>query len=57
MTKIAVPFVQKNNKLYVAASALALVTIFYNIVEGLCRPEDYFPFIMHRGLELIFIGG
>lgn len=35
MTKIAVQFVRKNNKLHAAASALALVTIFYNIVEGL----------------------
>jgi divalent metal cation (Fe/Co/Zn/Cd) transporter len=32
---ISVKFTQKNNKLYAAASALALVTIFYNVVEGL----------------------
>jgi divalent metal cation (Fe/Co/Zn/Cd) transporter len=31
---VALGFVQKNNKLYSFASALALITIAYNIVEG-----------------------
>lgn len=35
MAEISVKLVQKNKKLYAAASALALVTIFYNIIEGL----------------------
>ncbi len=35
MAEISVKFVQKNKKIYAAASALALVTIFYNIVEGM----------------------
>lgn len=35
MTKISGKFLHKNNKLYALASTLALVTIFYNIVEGL----------------------
>ena len=36
MTETRIKFIQKNtNKLYAAASALALVTIFYNIAEGL----------------------
>ncbi len=34
MHAINVGFVQKNTKLYAWASALALITIFYNIVEG-----------------------
>jgi hypothetical protein len=33
MGEIPIKYVQKNKKLYAAASALALVTIFYNIVE------------------------
>jgi divalent metal cation (Fe/Co/Zn/Cd) transporter len=35
MAGISVQFIQKNKKLYAAASALALVTIFYNVIEGL----------------------
>lgn len=35
MMTLKVGFAQKNNKLYAWAKALALVTIFYNIAEGL----------------------
>jgi divalent metal cation (Fe/Co/Zn/Cd) transporter len=35
MQTVAIGFVQKNHTLYKWASALALVTIFYNIAEGL----------------------
>jgi divalent metal cation (Fe/Co/Zn/Cd) transporter len=35
MTRIEAQLVHKNTRLYAAASALALVTIFYNSVEGL----------------------
>ncbi len=35
MQTIAIGFVKDKNKLYARASVLALVTIFYNIVEGL----------------------
>jgi divalent metal cation (Fe/Co/Zn/Cd) transporter len=35
MTTVSIGFVHKNSKLYAWASALALVTIFYNIAEGL----------------------
>ncbi len=35
MQTIAIGFVKDKNKLYARASALALITIFYNIVEGL----------------------
>jgi len=35
MRSLTIGFVQKNNTLYKWASALALVTIFYNIAEGM----------------------
>lgn len=35
MTTLSFGLVQKNNRLYKWASALALITIFYNILEGL----------------------
>lgn len=35
MASISIGFAPKNNKLYAWASVLALVTIFYNIAEGL----------------------
>jgi hypothetical protein len=35
MQTISIGFAPNKNKLYTRASALALVTIFYNIVEGL----------------------
>lgn len=35
MTNISLEFSHKNNQLYSRASALALITIFYNVAEGL----------------------
>jgi divalent metal cation (Fe/Co/Zn/Cd) transporter len=35
MQPLTIGFAQKNNKLYAWASALALVTIFYNLAEGM----------------------